>query len=300
MPLPPFAEQKRIIAYLDASCAALDAAVAAKRQQIETLGKLRTTTIHEAVTRGVGNKDKTVRRYDTGIQWFGSIPNHWRCAHLKRFAERIQTGFTPPTAVPEYYFEGTIPWFAPGSYDGNLELGQPRKLINELALRDGALRMFPAGTVFIIGIGATIGKVGIITEPASCNQQIIGVVCNHRMNSRYLGYQLKIYEEVIPGIAIATTLPIFDQAKTGYLPIVQPPLEEQIAICSFIDAKLASIERVIVAIEHQITTLLAYRKSLIHECVTGKRRVTESDVERLVQGKSEIEGAGGEQEINQG
>jgi len=46
--------------------------------------------------------------------------------------------------------------------------------------------------------------------------------------------------------------------------------------------------------------LLAYRKSLIHECVTGKRRVTESDVERLVQGELGIDGAGGEQEINQG
>ena len=276
--LPPLPEQKLIVAYLDVSCMALDAAVTAKRRQLETLDALRRTTIHQAVTRGL---NKNVQRYDSSIQWFGEIPINWRCEHLKRLSKRIQTGFTPPTAMPQYYSEGTIPWFAPGSYDGNLELNHPRKLINEFALRDGELRMFPAGTVFLVGIGATIGKVGFITEQASCNQQIIGIVCNHRMNNRYLCYQLKIYEEVIPGIAVATTLPIFDQVKTGYLPILQPPLEEQAAISDFIDAKLTEIKRLVKSIHQQITTILAYRKSLIHECVTGQRRVTEADVAGL-------------------
>jgi restriction endonuclease S subunit len=141
--------------------------------------------------------------------------------------------------------------------------------------------MFRAGTVFFVGIGATIGKVGLISEQASCNQQIIGIVCNHRMNSRYLCYQLKIYEEVIPGIAVATTLPIFDQEKTGYLPVLQPPLEEQAAISDYLDTKLNEINQIVSSIYQQIDTLLAYRKSLIHECVTGQGRMTEADVARV-------------------
>jgi type I restriction enzyme, S subunit len=279
VPLPPLSEQKRIAAFLDASCAAIDAAVTAKRRQLQILDGLRKSTIYNTVTQGL---DGAVVRSDTGVEWFCGIPKHWCCEHLKRFAVRIQTGFTPPTDNPDYYDDGTIPWFAPGSYNGELELCEPRKLINELALRDGALRMFPAGTVFLIGIGATIGKVGLITEPASCNQQIIGIVCNHRMNSRYLAYQLKIYEEVIPCIAIATTLPIFDQAKTGYLPILQPPIDEQKAICHFLDIKLEKIKTLRVAINQQISTLVEYRKSLIHECVTGQRRVTEADIARVM------------------
>jgi type I restriction enzyme S subunit len=87
------------------------------------------------------------------------------------------------------------------------------------------------------------------------------------MQSRYLTYQFKIYEEVIPGIASATTLPIFDQVKTGYLPTLQPPIEEQKSICAFLDTKLA--------------TLAAYRKSLIHECVTGQRRISEEDIKKV-------------------
>ena len=45
----------------------------------------------------------------------------------------------------------------------------------------------------------------------------------------------------------------------------------------YLDAKLADSKRVVVGIESQIATLTAYRKSLIHECVTGQRRITEAD-----------------------
>lgn len=209
---PPLPEQQRIAEHLDAICAAIDAAVAGKRRQIEVLEILRSSIIAQTVTQGL---EGGVERRESGVPWFGSIPQRWRCVHLKRVAKRIQTGMTPPTDTPEYYEDGTIPWFAPGSYDGNIELREPRKFINEAAWHDGELRMFPAGTVFLVGIGATIGKVGLITEAASCNQQIIGIVSTHQMLARYLAYQLTIYEAIIPGIAIATTLPIFDQAKVG-------------------------------------------------------------------------------------
>lgn len=200
---------------------------------------------------------------------------------MKRYVRRIQTGVTPPTDTPEYYEDGTIPWFAPGSFESQIELTQPRKLINERALSEGVLRMFPAGTVFVIGIGATIGKVGIITEEASCNQQIIGIVCDHRIASRFLAFQLKIYEIVIPGICVATTLPIFNQVQLGYLPIVVPPVSEQQAICDHIDAKLEESRKIAGVLETQIATLTAYRKSLIHECVTGQRRITDADLQKI-------------------
>jgi type I restriction enzyme S subunit len=274
VPLPPLPEQQRIAAYLDVSCAAVDAAVAAKRSQLETLDALRKSIVHRTVTQGL---NPTAPRRASGVTWFGEIPRHWRCEHLKRFTKRIQAGMTPPTNTPEYYSDGTIPWFAPGSFNGDIDLREPRKLINELARSEGELRIFPAGTVLLVGIGATIGKVGLVSAEASCNQQLIGIVCGHGMHSRFLAYQFKIYQDVIPGIATATTLPIFDQVKTGYLPTLQPPREEQEPICAFLDTKLAESKQIVAGIETQIATLTAYRKSLIHECVTGQRRVTEAE-----------------------
>ncbi len=265
------------MAHLDASREAIDAAVAAKGRQIEALAAMAKSTIAHAVRTGLAD-NVTLRESD--VEWLGQIPKHWGCEHLKRLAKRIQAGVTPPTDTPSYYLNGTIPWFAPGSFDGNLELTKPRKLINELALREGALRMFPAQSVFLVGIGATIGRVGIVDEPASCNQQIIGIVCDHRLSGRFLAYQMKLYEDVIPGIAASTTLPIFDQVKTGYLRTLLPPPNEQQTICEFLDSKLAEIKKAIGTINQQISTLNSYRRSLTDECVTGRRRVTEADIKR--------------------
>jgi type I restriction enzyme S subunit len=59
-----------------------------------------------------------------------------------------------------------------------------------------------------------------------------------------------------------------------------PPLPEQREIAAFLDTKLAEVRGIVASIEAQIETLTAYRKSLIHECVTGQRRVTEEDLQR--------------------
>jgi hypothetical protein len=60
--------------------------------------------------------------------------------------------------------------------------------------------------------------------------------------------------------------------------IPRPPIEEQREIVAHLDTKLAELGRLVAGIETQIATLAAYRKSLIHECVTGQWRVREEDV----------------------
>jgi type I restriction enzyme S subunit len=56
---------------------------------------------------------------------------------------------------------------------------------------------------------------------------------------------------------------------------------EQNAIASFILGKDKEFRILIGKIQRQISTLLAYRKSLIHECVTGQRQVKEEDLEQV-------------------
>ena len=63
-----------------------------------------------------------------------------------------------------------------------------------------------------------------------------------------------------------------------------PPVYEQRAICEHLDIKVGELKQVVSSIESQIATLTAYRKSLIHECVTGQRRITEADVRRAETG----------------
>lgn len=90
VPLPPLPEQERIAAYLDASCAAIDASVAAKRRQLETLDEIHKATIQRAVTRGLNEKP---RLKVTHSVWMKEIPESWQLPALKRISE-IQTGLT--------------------------------------------------------------------------------------------------------------------------------------------------------------------------------------------------------------
>jgi hypothetical protein len=85
---PPLPEQQRIAAYLDASCTAIEAAVAAKRRQLETLDALRMSLIYEAVTQG-NNRNVATVVHD--IQSYGSTPKHWKRSKL-RYEISIQNG----------------------------------------------------------------------------------------------------------------------------------------------------------------------------------------------------------------
>jgi type I restriction enzyme S subunit len=84
-----------------------------------------------------------------------------------------------------------------------------------------------------------------------------------------------------------TNLACTNATKVGEFPIPLPPLTEQEAICVHLDEKLDELMRIVTNIESQIATLTAYRKSLIHECVTGQRRITEADVAPASSGESE-------------
>ena len=75
--------------------------------------------------------------------------------------------------------------------------------------------------------------------------------------------------------------PHLNAEELGSVLLALPPTcKEQEAIADFLDVKLASVRRIATGIESQIAALTANRKSLIHECVTGQRRVTEADVRR--------------------
>ena len=79
-------EQHRIAAYLDVSCAAIDAAVAAKLPQLNTLDDLRKAIISKAVTQGLTSTGKQV---SSGKEWIGPVPVHWRLGKLKHLTSFI-------------------------------------------------------------------------------------------------------------------------------------------------------------------------------------------------------------------
>ena len=98
VPLPPLPEQERIAAYLDASCATIDATVDIKRRQIETLDALRKSAAHKILTQGLRPRFSLK---DSGIESFGMIPEHWRVQQI-RHACTVNYGITLLRSLRKY------------------------------------------------------------------------------------------------------------------------------------------------------------------------------------------------------
>lgn len=58
-----------------------------------------------------------------------------------------------------------------------------------------------------------------------------------------------------------------------------PPLSEQRAIVSYIEAKTASINKLIDAYEQQVERVKEYKQRLISDAVTGKMNVTDEQTQ---------------------
>jgi len=267
-PIPPKEEQAAITRFLRRETAEIDALIARKRRLIELLKEKRTALISHAVTKGLNPK---APMKPSGIDWLGDVPVHWEVLPLRRYSKFIQTGCTPPTGQREYYEQGTLPWYGPGSFSDDLALGEPTKLINMCAVQNGAARLFRANSVLVVTIGATVGKVGLLNDDASTNQQITAVtVERRRVDGRFLAYQLKIREPVLRGTAPSNTLPILDQQAIAAFPAVFPPISEQQRIVAYLDDQDVRLRTPLVKITRAIELLQEHRSALISAAVAGK------------------------------
>ena len=268
-PLPTEIEQLSIAKYLDHQTQKIDCLIANKKAQADKLKELRQIEINNAVTKGL-NPNAELK--DSGIDWLGEIPKHWAVKRLKNVSNFIQTGITPPSEKSEYY-DGDIPWYGPGGFNGDTILSNPAKYITQKAIEDNEAKLFPIDCIFMIGIGATIGKVGIIKEPSSCNQQLNIVNFKSYVSPDFGVYLLKTYENIIIKIANFSTLPIYNQVQTGNLKFLLPPKEEQLQIAKYLQERTAAIDKLIINIDAQIEKLQELRKIKIYEAVTGKIKV---------------------------
>ncbi len=280
IPLPPLPEQQRIAAYLDASCASIDAAVAAKSQQLQTLDALRKTTIHRAVTQGL-NPD--VKMKSTGVDWFSEAPAHWTPSRIKNVAK----------LSPSY--SGGIP--------ANDEICTivPMELLSEAGTLDttsllvfeevsGGLTLFEVGDVLFAKITPCMenGKGAFVESLPS--RYAFGSTEYHvlrptnTINGKFLYYYT--YNPIFRAYAAENMSGAAGQKRVSSRFLKEtrlflPPLPEQLEIISFLTAKDTEFRALFAQIESQVATLTAYRKSLIHECVTGQRRISEADLNQV-------------------
>lgn len=267
IPLPSLNEQRVIISYLDYKVEQIVAVISEKEQMLEDLKAYRSAIISEAVTGGL---DKNVEMKDSGIEWMGVIPKHWMIKKLKSVS-KVSTGTTPSTSNEKYWNNPTENWYTPSDFnDDDIHLVSSCRKISIEALNDAACRLFEKGAVLVVGIGATLGKVGISENICSANQQVNAVEFGNNVLPLYGAYYLSSLKEVMKSVANSATLAIMNQSVTGDLPFLCPPYEEQDRIVTYLEEKTSTIKSSIEEIQSQIQDLKAYKSSVITEAVTGK------------------------------
>ena len=264
---PPMAEQCAIADYLNREMARLDALMAGKKRLLNLLVEKRRALITLAVTRGL---DPNVPLRDSGIPWLGEIPAHWEVTLLRFACCSIETGGTPSIDYVDDPDENSVDWFTPSDFGSDLVLRESVRRLAQEAVLLGEVKLFPAGSVFVVGIGATLGKVGIIEAPASANQQINAMIPRGNVEPHFLAHVLWMLGDVMAAMANSATLPILNQQRMGEIRVPIPPVSEQRTIVSAVASEAKRIESVWVAAEHTISLLKERRLALIAAAVTGQ------------------------------
>jgi len=225
----------------------------------------------------------TVALESSGNAWMEQIPRGWKLVCLKRIAE-VQGGLT----LGKQY-EGPLierPYLRVGNVqDGHLDLTDvsvielPASVAAGVELRPDDVLMTEGGDLDKLGRGY-LWKGEI---PGCLHQNhIFAVRCFlHKLKPMFLAYvtAAKYGRDYFEATGKKTTnLACTNATKVGEFPIPLPPLAEQESICAHLDERLGELNGIVACIESQLATLTAYRKSLIHECVTGQRRITEADL----------------------
>lgn len=274
---PLLPDQQRIASYLDASCAAIDTAVSAKRCQLEILDALRSTVIQEFVTKGL---DPGVEMMDSCIDWLPEIPRHWHKARLKRHVRMMRGQFSHRPRNDPAFYGGPYPFIQTGSISAvDKFITEFTQTLNEDGLRIS--KLFPADTNVMTITGAKIAEVAVTTFEACFPDSIVGFVPDHCVNRDYLYYLLVAMKSALLRAMVVTTQPNINYVQIGgnYIPL--PPVREQELIAKHIERRLQGIKEVQKSLNKQIAALTAYRNSLIHECITGQRRVAEPGLMRV-------------------
>lgn len=269
--IPKLSEQRAIATYLDKKCGEIDKVISAQQKRIALLEELKQSIITHAVTKGLNPNAKMKA---SGVEWIGEVPSHWDTLRL-RFVCELRNGYTPSKANPDFWTNGTIPWYRMEDIrESGRHLNEAKQYITKEAVKGGGL--FEAGS-FIMATTATIGEHAILIVDSLANQRFTNLKIRKSLADSLLKefffYYLFVVDDYCKTTTRTATFPAVNMEDLKNFIVCLPPINEQCALISFIKERSRSIDAAIAKANSKITLLQEYKQSLITEVVTGKRKV---------------------------
>lgn len=265
---PPLDEQTAIAAFLDRETAKIDALIGEQEKLLALLSEKRLATISHAVSKGL---DLNAPMKDSGVDWLGEIPAHWRVERVKNVA-RLESGHTPSKQFPEYWENCTIPWVSLNDSKylaAHDHIADTVVKINELGLANSSARMLPAGAV-VFTRDATIGLAAITTVPMAVSQHLIAWCPSPCITSLFLLRVFNAMKQHLDAHTFGATIKTIGMSDVKKLVTTVPPLNEQLAITAHVESQMRNLEALQEAAERAVALLKDRRGALIAAAVTGQ------------------------------
>lgn len=269
LPLPSLSDQHSIATFLDTKCGEIDALISLQEEMISELQAYKQSVITEAVTKGL---NPNAKMKDSGVEWIGEIPEEWAIVKFKYICDKIGDGLHGTPIYDDYgdfYF-----------INGN-NLGQHFITIKEETNKVGYNEYCKYKTdlndnTILISLNGTIGNCSFYhNEPIILSKSAGYINVNKNVSKEYIHYLLNSNgSKIIFELSLAgTTIANLSLATLRNLPAILPPLPEQHSIATYLDEKTSQIDSLISLKQEKIEELKDYKKSIIYEYVTGKKRV---------------------------
>lgn len=248
IPLPPLAEQRRIVAKLEELLEPLS------RVQ-ERLGNLTHDFPEQfkaaVLQKAIQGKLVPQRDDEPAVEQLGEapeeapfeIPAKWKWVTLSTVG-KIVGGGTPKTQIPEYWVDGNIPWITPADL-GKVKskfIAAGAKCITDLGLKKSAAQLMPAGTV-LFSSRAPIGHIAIARQNCCTNQGCKSLVPNTALISSDWGYYvMKTFTPDMINRATGTTFKEISGKGVAATVIPLPPLAEQRRIVEKVEQLFSQVD----------------------------------------------------------
>lgn len=273
--LPTIEEQKCIVAYLDKKLTEIDSIIAEAKSSIERHTEWKAAIIYEAITKGI-NPDAEMK--DSGVPWIGFIPINWETCKLKHLTVKIGSGKTPLGGAEVYTTHGVLFLRSQNIYNTGLEIQNAYFISDDIDATMENSRVQYKDVLLNI-TGGSIGRCCIYDlkgVSANVNQH----VCILRTN------KYKLLPEFLRYFWISATGPMvvaqyqtggnrqgLNYEQIGATKIPYCDLGTQQKIIEYLDTKCNEIDALISDHCSVIQDLESYKKSMVFEVVTGKRKV---------------------------
>lgn len=259
--IPPMEEQINIAKFLDEKCSEIELLIRDVETQIETLEKYKQSVVYEKITKGL-NLDADMR--NSGIDWVGRIPQHWAVMPNKYIMHKEKN------ICPIYDGQDILSLTVNGVIVRDLDAGgkMPTSFDGYQRLEKGNLLMC------LFDIDVTPRCIGLIKNNGLSSPAYSQFVLHSNAVPEYYYYYYLMVDYTKELLHMAKNLRhSLTEDQLGAISVPVPPIEEQTAIAQYLDSKVSEIDAIIAQKQEQLTVLDEYKKSLIFEYVTGKKKV---------------------------